>query len=186
MMKPLFYSAFLLLAIPCLAQDGTTTITTQQTTTSPGNGSVGISFGGMGTTTQQTTITTTTTTTTGTPPAAQAPPPPQATPIAAPAPTGCQNPMEYGDYEGAKKSIAAKDFEDTKLTLAKQISDGNCLAAEQIRGIMKLFTFENSKLDFAKYAYSHCTDKSNYFKVDDAFEFDNSSKELNDYISNHQ
>jgi len=93
--------------------------------------------------------------------------------------------MPHDDYVNAKSSIASKDFEDTKLTVAKQIDGSNCMSAEQIRGIMKLFTFENSKLDFAKYAYAHCTDKANYFKVNDAFEFDNSSKELNDYISSH-
>ncbi len=174
-MKRILYFACLLTPAIGLCQTGTTT--TQQTTTMP---SMNVTIGGTGMTTQQTTVTTTTTTTGDQ--TQQAPPPAQAAP---PAQTGCQMPMAYGNYESAKKSIAAKDFEDTKMTLAKQITSGNCLSAEQIRGIMKLFGFEQTKLDYAKYAYDHCTDKSNYFKVNDAFQFDNSSKELNDYISAH-
>ncbi len=180
-MKKLLYFACFLMPAYCMAQNGSTTITTQQTTTgNPGGATINMNINGMpATTTQQTTITTTTTTTSTDPGTAAQP---QST---AAAPTGCVSPMMHDDYESAKQSITAKDFEDTKLTLAKQIAGANCMSAEQIRGIMKLFTFENSKLDFAKFAYAHCCDKTNYFKVNDAFQFDSSSQELNTYISSH-
>jgi hypothetical protein len=185
-MKKVFYFACLLMPALGMAQDGTTTTTTQQTTTTPGSATINMSIGGSGMntgmSTQQTTTTITTTTTTSGDATQQAPPPPTQQAVA-PVATGCQEPMMEDDYQSAKKSIEDKTFEDTKLTLAKQIAGNNCLSAGQIRGIMKLFTFENSKLDFAKFAYSHCTDKTNYFKVDDAFEFDNSTQQLNDYIS---
>lgn len=177
-MKKIFYLVCLLMPAICVSQNATTT-TTQQTTTSPGGATINMNINGMpSTTVQQTTITTTTTTTStdgGT--AAQTAP--------APASTGCVSPMAPGDYESAKTSISQKDFEDTKLSMAKQIAGSNCMSAEQIKGIMKLFSFENSKLDFAKFAYAHCCDKSNYYKVNDAFDFDSSSKDLNDYISSH-
>ncbi len=162
--------------------------TTTTTTTSDPNmvTSVNMNVGGAGVNmnvggVQQTTVVTTTTTTDGG--MQQAPPPPvQQTPPPPPPPVGCVV-MNHEDYEDAKRSISGKDFEDTKLSMAKQITGANNLLAEQIRGIMKLFTFENSKLEFAKFAYSHCCDKSNYYKVNDAFEFDSSSTELNRYIS---
>jgi hypothetical protein len=177
-MKKIFYFACLLMPALCMAQN--TTTTTQQTTTTPGGATINMNINGMpATTTQQTTITTTTTTTSTDAGAATQ------TQVAAPAASGCVSPMAHDDYESAKTSITAKDFEDTKLTLAKQIAGSNCMSAEQIRGIMKLFSFENSKLDFAKFAYSHCCDKSNYYKVNDAFDFDSSSKDLNTYISSH-
>ncbi len=176
-MKKIFYLACLLLPVAGFSQE--TTTTTQQTTTAPG-ATINMNISGMpATTVQQTTITTTTTTTTDG--VQQAPPVQQAAP---PPPTGCVA-MNHEDYEDAKKSISAKDFEDTKLSMAKQITGSNNLTAEQVRGIMKLFTFENSKLEFAKFAYSHCCDKSNYYKVNDAFEFDSSSTDLNNYISGH-
>jgi hypothetical protein len=95
---------------------------------------------------------------------------------------GCDMPMNDADYRDAKQSIASKSFEDTKLTMAKQIADANCLTAEQVRGILKVFTFEDSKLEFAKYCYSHTYDLGNYYKVNDAFQFESSIEELNEYI----
>jgi hypothetical protein len=91
--------------------------------------------------------------------------------------------MRTSDYEAAKSSIAAKDFESSKLTLARQVSSSNYLTAEQVAGIARLFSFESGKLEFAKYAYARCVDKGNYFRVNDAFEFESSISSLNEYIS---
>jgi hypothetical protein len=175
---------------------GTTTIVSQQTTTTPnGSASVGMNVNGasMGVTvngmqTQQSSVTTTTTTTTtGDPNYNQSAPPPDNGYVMPGynGPVGCPMPMSHDDYESAKATIASKDFENTKLDIAKQIVSSNCLLAEQVRGIMKLFTFENSKLEFAKFAYAHTYDKGNYFKVNDAFEFDSSATDLSNYISSH-
>ena len=45
-----------------------------------------------------------------------------------------------------------------------------------------MFSFEDSKLDFAKYAYERTYDIDNYYKVNDAFTFESSVDELNEYI----
>ncbi|MFH2141287.1 MAG: DUF4476 domain-containing protein [Bacteroidota bacterium] len=95
---------------------------------------------------------------------------------------GCPVPMQPEDFSAAKGTIASKSFEDSKLTIAKQITNANCLFATQVREIMMLFTFEDSKLDFAKYAYNRTYDIGNYFQVNDAFEFESSIDELNNYI----
>lgn len=86
------------------------------------------------------------------------------------------------DFASAKTSISSKSFEDSKLTTAKQVANSNCLTADQVKQIMKLFSFEDSRLDFAKYAYTHTFDVGNYFKVNDAFQFESSIDELNDAI----
>ena len=185
---------------------GSTTVVQQTTTTTNPNSTMNVNMGGMNVgmnvtgmdgVTQQTTVTTTTTTTnTGDMYNQQAPPPNYGNQPPSPpqnvqyvegynGPAGCPIPMQHDDYESAKNSIAAKDFENTKLDMAKQITGSNCLTASQVRGIMKLFTFENTKLEYAKFAYAHTYDKSNYFKVNDAFQFDSSASELSNYISQH-
>jgi hypothetical protein len=176
---------------------GTTTTVTQQTTTvgdpnvnavnvNMGGMSVGMNVTGMAANTQQTTVTTTTTSTTSDGGYQQTNAAPQGGYVEGySGPVGCPMPMSHDDYESAKSSISGKDFENTKLDMAKQITTSNCLTAEEVRGIMKLFTFENTKLDYAKFAYSHTYDKANYFKVNDAFQFDSSSTELTNYISGH-
>ncbi|HNQ83646.1 MAG TPA: DUF4476 domain-containing protein, partial [Bacteroidales bacterium] len=52
----------------------------------------------------------------------------------------------------------------------------------QVKEIMKLFSFEESRLEFAKYAYGYTYDLSNFYIVNDAFSFESSIDELNKYI----
>jgi hypothetical protein len=170
------------------------TVVTQQTTTTTTTGGTpagGVSMGvnvndaggtfsmnvsgfegsGSTVTSQQTTTVTTTTTST-------APPPPAPT-----GSVGCQVPMGSGDFGSMKSSISSKSFEDSKVTIAKQILNDNCLSAAQVRELMNLFTYEESKLDIAKYAYRRTVDPNNYYKVNDAFTFETSIDDLNAYIN---
>jgi hypothetical protein len=95
---------------------------------------------------------------------------------------GCASGMSAADFNSAKESINAKSFEDSKLTMAKQVLDNNCMTSAQVKETMSLFNFENSKLDLAKYAYGRTVDKNNYYKINDAFTFESSIKELDDHI----
>jgi len=96
---------------------------------------------------------------------------------------GCPWPMNDNDFFDAKNSISSKSFEDSKMTVAKQITGANCLLCSQVKEIMLLFNFEDSRLDFAKYAYDYVYDKNNYYKLNDAFSFESTIEELNQYIS---
>ncbi|MBX2972638.1 MAG: DUF4476 domain-containing protein [Flavobacteriales bacterium] len=95
---------------------------------------------------------------------------------------GCGWPMTAGEFADVKKSIEAKSFEDSKMTLAKQVGASRCFTVEQVKGLMSLFSFEDSKLDIAKYAYERTFDIDNYYKVNDAFTFESSIDNLNKYI----
>lgn len=101
-------------------------------------------------------------------------------------PTGCPWPMSEADFANAKNSISSKSFEDSKLTLAKQIFDHNCLLSSHVRDIMSLFDFEATRLDFAKYAYGRTFDIGNYYKVNDLFDFETSISDLNAYINGYR
>ena len=94
----------------------------------------------------------------------------------------CSFPMGSIDFEDGKKSISSKTFADSKMTIAKQITKNNCPTAQQIKEFTMLFTFESSKLEYAKFAYNYCFDRNNYYKVNDAFEFETSIDELNGFI----
>ena len=91
-------------------------------------------------------------------------------------------PMAPGDFASAVNTIKKESFDDTKLSTAKQIAGGNCLSAGQIAEICKTFSFEDKKLDFAKFAYTHCTEPNNYFKINNVFTFSSSVDDLNKYI----
>ncbi|NQX93311.1 MAG: DUF4476 domain-containing protein, partial [Flavobacteriales bacterium] len=95
---------------------------------------------------------------------------------------GCEGPVDEMSFAQMKKSIAGKTFEDSKFTLAKQIAQSNCLWAEQVKEIMMLFDFEDTKLEFAKLAYDSTVDQGSYYIVNDAFEFELTIDELNEYL----
>lgn len=97
-------------------------------------------------------------------------------------PYGCKRPMSPSDFDQAKSSISSKSFEDSKLTIAKQIIESNCLLCSQVKEIMLLFTFEDTRLNFAKYAYAYTLDLRNYYKLNDAFTFESSIDELDRFI----
>lgn len=178
--------------VPVPATSGTTVVQQTTTTTTGTTENVNINMGlpGVGVnvsindpllngTTTTTTRTTTTTTSTGTVTPAPSTP--------APVAVGCNGnyPMASGDFQNALGTISKQGFEETKLSTAKTIAGKQCLSTGQIIQICKTFGFEQSKLDFAKFAYSRCTDQGNYFKVNDVFGFSSSVDELNQHISNN-
>lgn len=73
-------------------------------------------------------------------------------------------------------------FESSKIKIASQAINTNFLTSSQVLLLLKCFTFESSKLEIAKLAYSKVIDKENFFKVNDAFTFDSSIDELNEFI----
>ncbi|WP_323788268.1 DUF4476 domain-containing protein [Psychroserpens sp.] len=158
------------------------TVTQTTTTTSSGNGDqinigVGVNAGGTNVgvginvnSGSSTTTTQTTTTTIGGP-----------TDVVIVEDSGCFE-MSRPDFNQALESIKSKTFSDSKLTLAKQITKGNCLNSGQIAHITSLFDFEDTRLEYAKFAYSYCFNPENYWKVNNAFEFEMTIDELNEYI----
>ncbi len=179
-------------------QTTTTTTTPTQTTTiginvneTPTGVSIQTNVPGIQQTTQTTVVThQTTTTSTSTPPTTQTqitmtPQQEITKPYVLPGyngPIGCPRPMNDGDFQSALNTIKSKSFEDSKLTIAKQITSSNCLLSTQVRDIAKSFSFESSRLEYAKFAYKYTYDKGNYFKVNEAFQFESSIDELNEYL----
>jgi hypothetical protein len=101
-------------------------------------------------------------------------------------PTGCPWPMDEAQFGNVYNSIASKDWDETKLTVAKQVISSNCLTSEQVKQIMLLFEWEDTRLDLAKWAYGHTFDIGNYYLLNDAFEWESSITELNAYINGYQ
>jgi len=90
--------------------------------------------------------------------------------------------MPQHDFNKAFTVIQGERFEDSKLKTAKQIASNNFLCVAQIVQICRLFSFEQTKLDFAKFAYQYCVDKNNYFQLNEVFTHTSSKDELRKYI----
>ena len=81
------------------------------------------------------------------------------------------------------RTISDASFEQTKLAIAKEAVGARNVTADQVYQIMMRFSFEATKLEFAKWAYLRTIDRHNYFLVHRAFSFDSSKQELSRYIS---
>jgi hypothetical protein len=94
--------------------------------------------------------------------------------------TSCS--MSATDYNAVVSSVKSKSFADIKLTVLKQAIKNQCVEASQVKSLADLLSFEEDKLDFAKFAYDYTSDKKNYYRVNDAFAHESTIDELNDFL----
>ncbi|HLP49327.1 MAG TPA: DUF4476 domain-containing protein [Chitinophagales bacterium] len=98
------------------------------------------------------------------------------------APVGpcAMNPNDFGQL---KRTIDNAGFESTRLTIFKQAAAYNYFTTAQVRELMDLFWFENTKLEVAKVAYNKTIDQNNYYLVNNEFSFSSSVNQLGEYIA---
>lgn len=94
--------------------------------------------------------------------------------------------MSESELRDAKNSISGASFEDTKSSTFKQVVSNKCVNTKQVKELLQLFTFEETKLEMAKYAYGYVADPSNYYTINDIFTFDSSKDELSNYVMSNK
>ena len=94
--------------------------------------------------------------------------------------------MDGRDFSQAKETLKREWFENNRMTQAKQIIDRNFFTTDMVKEMLYLFTFENNRLEMAKYMYGHTVDKGNYFKISDVLLMSRSKDELNRYIRDYR
>jgi len=95
----------------------------------------------------------------------------------------CQVAMNQASFQKMKESIESKPFSETKMSTAKVATQNACLSVSQIKTIASLFSMDEDKLMYAKYAYDHCVDKANYYLVSEVFTFSGTTDELNEFLT---
>jgi hypothetical protein len=95
------------------------------------------------------------------------------------------NSVCVADFNRGCSSIRHYGFDSDRLCAAKRFASNHHLTVNQVREIMHMFTFESTKLKFAKYAFGRTCDVQNYYLVFDCLTFNSSRRELDCYINNH-
>ncbi len=91
------------------------------------------------------------------------------------------------DLDEILATIRNASFDKDKLRLARQIIGAKkAFLSRQIKEILRLFDFEDGRLDAAKFAYDYVVDPQNYFVVYDTFSFNNQKEQLAQYIEKKQ
>lgn len=92
-------------------------------------------------------------------------------------------PMDMNTFSALKQSIANASFESTRLDIARSVIAKQYITSSQLRELLQLFTFESSKVEFAKFAYPQVIDRQNIFTIYDVFRFNSSISELSNFFS---
>jgi len=95
--------------------------------------------------------------------------------------------VSQADFDDIKRSINNASFASSKVTIGKQaIQAKKCFTVKPIKEILGLYSFDENKLDMAKFCYDYCIDKSNYYQVNDVFSFSSSKDALSTYVQSRQ
>jgi hypothetical protein len=94
--------------------------------------------------------------------------------------------MSNDRFQQLKQAVEREHFDDNKLDLLKSVLPNNLVSTAQVRELAQLFSFEQNKLEFAKFAYKFTYDRGNYFLVNDVFHFGTSKTELTRYIAGYR
>jgi hypothetical protein len=94
--------------------------------------------------------------------------------------------MNTTSFDQFEQTLRNENFENTRLTMAKQVIANNFFSTAQIKTLLGLFTFENNKLELAKYALTYTVDKGNYFTLANEFTFSSNKEALMRHIQNNR
>ncbi|WP_114777595.1 DUF4476 domain-containing protein [Botryobacter ruber] len=95
----------------------------------------------------------------------------------------CQNMLSKYDLDKLVTTIKARESESTRMAIAREAISKNSILSEDLKILLEQFEFETSRLEFAKFAFDYVCDKERFYYVYDAFKFDTSIKELQNYTS---
>jgi len=95
------------------------------------------------------------------------------------------DPQTEAGFQQFLTFLDSQSFDSGKLEESKKYVALSNLSAQQISQIAKKFTYDSSRLEFAKAAYSTCRDKANYFLLKSTFSFSSSYSDLEEYIKTH-
>ena len=96
----------------------------------------------------------------------------------------CTNskPMSSKDFKVQLKVIQSAEFMDTRQQLSKGLLKENCISVKQLKEVLALFDFEETKMKVAKQAYLSVVDRQNFRTIYSLFKHEHHVREIETYI----
>lgn len=107
-------------------------------------------------------------------------PTPNPEPVPVPVPVCEVTAQEMAEIRQLVKDATYKDSMEKQAKM--MIRSKQCFRADQIVSLLQVFSYDDSKLQVAKYAYDYCIDPQNYFRVVNAFSFKSYKDDLTQFI----
>lgn len=95
---------------------------------------------------------------------------------------GCSMAMSQASFDKMKQSVESKPFSETKMSTAKVATKSACLSVNQVKEICKLFSMDEDKLEYAKFAKPYCVNAAEYYQVSDVFSFSGTIEDFNKFL----
>lgn len=86
------------------------------------------------------------------------------------------------EFDALYKEVRHLRFDAEKNNLILYSLSKNNFFSYQIRDLIDLLKFEDSKVYIAKEAYAATVDKTNYYRITESFVFNSSKQEVDNYI----
>lgn len=99
---------------------------------------------------------------------------------------GMIRPMRSSSFDQLIQMARSESFDNTRMSVIKTAADANYFSTDQIRTMMKLFTFDNSKLELAKYCYNRSVNKNDYYLLASELTFSSSKESLMRFIDSNR
>ncbi len=99
-----------------------------------------------------------------------------------------QAPVAIGEGAFRRKyeEVKAKSFDDDKMERIKEAFEYENIKTDQVIELMKLFSFDDKRIETAKFCYKKTVDKENFYKTYDQFSFSSYKTQLKDWVSKNK
>lgn len=91
--------------------------------------------------------------------------------------------MTPAEVDGLLRAASSKSFDKDKLAILQDGLARTSIRTEDLKRMLRAFSFEDQRLELAKYAYSHVIDPQNFPQVYALFNFNSNVDALRDYIN---
>ncbi|WBA41236.1 DUF4476 domain-containing protein [Hymenobacter canadensis] len=91
--------------------------------------------------------------------------------------------MAPQDVDALVAAVHRQSFDKDKLPMARLALSETGLRAEDLTRLMKELSFEDSKMELAKYGSSRVVDRQNLYRLNEGFTFSHSANELQEYLA---
>lgn len=89
---------------------------------------------------------------------------------------------ERAAYGAFLNTMRGASFDRDRMVIARQFTERGGMSSADVAEIMTLFSFESTRLEYAKFAWHYVVDPENYFLVNQSFQFSGSTMELDRYM----
>lgn len=96
-------------------------------------------------------------------------------------------PVSEESMKSLISAVRAEPMDESRKAIVRQaFTDQRRFFSHQIRDLMKVFTFEDSRLEIARLGYDQVIDPENYFVVNEAFTFIDTKRKLEQFITSRR